>query len=307
MVMSGAAGALVRFAGSLSSTGSLPKAVMAAGDGWTQARAAFIDTRMDQVQGIGLTPAQMAVYRGALDTVLPGATGLQAALGTELANARAALIREEGTVGAHMADLLTRSVTARDDSDLRLIAAFNRANRGDSPLSPPLRHTSVTGGSHGAVLDLIASAESAGNYNAWYGDADQSRVNLTGLTLDAVRGLQHDLVRTNGGSAIGRYQIIDETLERLIGSMGLAGSERFSPQLQDRMALQLAAEAGLQDWLNGRLDHGRFAENLSKVWAGMPRDASNASFYEGVAGNRAQIDYRDVVASLRRIRSTFSL
>jgi conjugal transfer mating pair stabilization protein TraG len=124
--------------------------------------------------------------------------------------------------------------------------------------------------------------------------------------VDDVRELQQDLVRSNGGSAIGRYQIIDDTLERLVGTMGLTGGERFTPALQDRMALQLAGEAGLQDWKSGGISDERFAYNLSQVWAGLPRDASNLSFHEGVAGNRAQIHYDDVLASLRTIRSTDS-
>jgi conjugal transfer mating pair stabilization protein TraG len=219
--------------------------VEAAGEGWTDARGAIIDTRKDQVERIGLTPSQTAVYRNALGTVLPEATGLHERARSELAEARETLVREEGPVGEHIADLLVRSASSRDDSDLRLIAAFNRANGGGAPLSPPLTHASVTSGPGGAVLDLVADAESSGNYNAWYGDADQSRVNLSVLTVNEVRELRRDLVRSNGGSAIGRYQVIDDTLERLVGSMGLSGGEHFTPALQDRMALLLAGEAGL--------------------------------------------------------------
>ena len=38
---------------------------------------------------------------------------------------------------------------------------------------------------------------------------------LADLTIGEVRALQARLVRRNGGSAVGRYQIIDETLERV--------------------------------------------------------------------------------------------
>jgi conjugal transfer mating pair stabilization protein TraG len=69
------------------------------------------------------------------------------------------------------------------------------------------------------------------------------------------------------------------------------------------MALQLADEAGLQDWLKGNLTDDVFAHNLARVWAGLPRDASNLSFHAGVSGNRAQLSYGEVLASLRAIRS----
>jgi conjugal transfer mating pair stabilization protein TraG len=61
------------------------------------------------------------------------------------------------------------------------------------------------------LLDLIAAPESRGNYNAFFGDAEQDRVDLAGLTVDQVRDLQTELVRSYGGSAIGRYQILDDT------------------------------------------------------------------------------------------------
>jgi conjugal transfer mating pair stabilization protein TraG len=65
------------------------------------------------------------------------------------------------------------------------------------------------------LLDLIAAPESHGNYNAWYGNAYQDRVDLAGLTVDQVRGLQADLVRSTGGSAVGRYQLLDDTLSEM--------------------------------------------------------------------------------------------
>jgi conjugal transfer mating pair stabilization protein TraG len=137
MVMTGVAGALQRFTESIFSNGDISEAVEAAGDGWTEARGAIIDTRMDQVERIGLTPSQTAVYRNALGTALPEATGLHERARSDLAQARETLVREEGSVGEHIADLLVRSAGSRDDSDLRLIAAFNRANGGGAPLSPP--------------------------------------------------------------------------------------------------------------------------------------------------------------------------
>ena len=154
----------------------------------------------------------------------------------------------------------------------------------------------------GAVLDLVAGPESRGNYNAWYGAADQHAVQLADLTVAEVRALQKRLVRENGGSAVGRYQIIDDTLDGLIVRMGLSGNGRFTPALQDRLAMHLAREAGLDAWLAGGLDDARFAANLARVWAGLPADPSGRSHYAGVAGNRAGVGWRRVVAALRHIR-----
>jgi conjugal transfer mating pair stabilization protein TraG len=154
-----------------------------------------------------------------------------------------------------------------------------------------------------AVLDLVAGPESRGNYNAWYRAAHQNELQLAELTVAEVRSLQRRLVRMNGGSAIGRYQIIDDTLGGLVVRMGLNGNERFTPALQDRMAMQLAREAGLDAWLSGTLSDERFAAQLARVWAGLPADASDRSRYTGIQGNRAGIGWRTLVTSLDRIRS----
>jgi conjugal transfer mating pair stabilization protein TraG len=153
-----------------------------------------------------------------------------------------------------------------------------------------------------AVLDLVAGPESRGHYNAWYRNAHQSKVQLADLTVNEVRALQRRLVRRHGGSAVGRYQIIDDTLDGLILRLGLAGDERFTPALQDRLARHLAREAGLDAWLAGALSDERFAANLARVWAGLPGDSSNRSVYEGIQGNRATVGWRTLVASLRQLR-----
>jgi conjugal transfer mating pair stabilization protein TraG len=295
-----------KFADTLVETGSVEEALRAAGNGWQKARDLIIETRMDQVKEYGLTESQMAFYRsalgGLLPTLAPEITGLHDALGTDLSEARTALVRDGGETGEHIAVLLTRSVTSHDDTYLRMIGAYNRANTGGNPVSPPLTQRSVSGGQAGDLLDLIAVPESRGNYNAWYGNAAQDRLDLADLTVDQVRDLQADLVRTNGGSAIGRYQFLDDTLDGLVNRLGLSGAELFTPALQDRMALELARDAGMEDWIGGRISDERFAENLSQVWAGLPRDGSNESYYAGTQGNRATVDWDSVIASLRVIR-----
>ena len=123
------------------------------------------------------------------------------------------------------------------------------------------------------------------------------------MSVNEVRELQRDLVASgNGGSAIGRYQIIDDTLDRLVGAMDLTGGEKFTDQLQDRMGLFLAREAGANDWAAGRIGDEEFTQNLAKVWAGLPMDASNLSYYDEDGVNVARVDYGYVVDSLKSIR-----
>jgi conjugal transfer mating pair stabilization protein TraG len=306
----GASGAISQFVDTLAQTGSVTNAVQAAGEGWQGARQAMIDTRLREVANAGLTDHQRALFAAAVDraVLLPG--GVEKALDTEYAQKRGALLAAEGPMGEPIAELLERAAASTQDTDLRLIGRYNAAtapadtdNAGLAPLSPPaLSQGNVTGGRAGVVLDLIATAESRGNYNAWHGNAAQRDVDLSALSVNEVRALQAELVRSTGGSAIGRYQILDDTLGSLATRLGLSGDERFTPALQDRLALQLAQDAGLDRWLEGRLSDDQFARNLSLIWAGLPLDGSNRSAYEGVSGNRAMLGYRDVIARLHVLR-----
>ncbi|MGA7982612.1 MAG: conjugal transfer protein TraG, partial [Chromatiaceae bacterium] len=292
------------FANKYSETGDWGEALKAAGNGWENAREALIDTRLAQVRGYGLTDTQLAFFRAATESLLP--VGIDTLLRTNAAKereaAREALIQADGETGAQIADLLMRSVISQDDTYLRTIGAYNRAGTGSTPVSPPLSQRGVLKGRSGALLGLIALPESGGNYNAWYGNGGQDHVDLATLSVDQVRDLQADLVRSQGGSAIGRYQLLDDTLGGLVERLGLTGNERFTPALQDRMALELARDAGMDEWIGGRMSDTRFAQNLAQVWAGLPRDQSNQSHYAGVQGNRATADWDTVIASLRAIR-----
>jgi conjugal transfer mating pair stabilization protein TraG len=306
--------ALKTFGTTLSSGAGLGAALQAGRDaaggapGWADARAALIEARIQQIAGYGLTDAQQTLFREATDSLF--AAGPSAAQQA----ARQAVIVEAGQArGQHIADLIERSAASRDDTDLRLIGNYNtqaapaekktEQEAQDALSDGPSAFLGPVGGpADERILDLIAQAESQGNYNAWYGDAGQGRIDLSRLTLDQVRDLQRDLVRQNGGSAIGRYQIIDDTLEQLRVRLGLTGGERFTPQLQDRLGLVLARDAGLDRWQRGRLSDAQFAYNLSQVWAGLPKDATNQSFYEGTAGNRATLSYTAVMGALNDIR-----
>lgn len=97
--------------------------------------------------------------------------------------------------------------------------------------------------------------------------------------IDATPGQSH---------AIGRYQFIPMTLRRLLHLENVHGSTRFSPALQDRLALRLLAEAGLSEFQAGALPRERFLDALALIWAGLPL-ANGKSAYHGYAGNRATI------------------
>ena len=100
--------------------------------------------------------------------------------------------------------------------------------------------------------------------------------------------------------AIGRYQFIPKTLLRVARKIGALPDQRFSPQLQDRLADVLLAEAGLHEFRAGKLSRVSFMNNLAKIWAGLPT-SSGKSYYDGYAGNKASMTWARFDAEMARV------
>ena len=74
--------------------------------------------------------------------------------------------------------------------------------------------------------------------------------NLSDLTVREVMGLQSDdgtlsdeqWIQQGRLHAVGRYQFIGPTLRGVVSELGIDPSTRFTPELQDRMALHLGRQ-----------------------------------------------------------------
>jgi conjugal transfer mating pair stabilization protein TraG len=149
------------------------------------------------------------------------------------------------------------------------------------------------------LLDLIAQAESRGNYNAYFGNASNTEVKFTEMSVAEVLDWQKAFVaQGNPSSAVGRYQIINTTLAGLVQELDLQGSEMFDEAMQDRLALALLERRGVVAYINGRIDAKQFAAELAKEWAGLPRilgDAPEKSYYAGDGLNAALVGADEVL------------
>ncbi len=164
------------------------------------------------------------------------------------------------------------------------------------------------------MLDLIAYAEGTGNnYNEtldrgrWTGGP----VDLVNMTLKEVLALQKRMLADpanrakygngRGSSAVGRYQIVSQTLEGLIKEMGLTGDEKFSPIMQNAMARRLIARRGnnvdnLRNEWEGlrRIDGGRITEAMNS-WGVETPEVQEANRERQEAASKAAV--RDVKAT----------
>jgi len=99
-----------------------------------------------------------------------------------------------------------------------------------------------------------------------------------------------------GSSALGRYQIVGETLRDLMGKMRLTGDELFDEDMQDRMADRL---------IEGR---GRNLGGLRNEWEGLRRigDSQILGAFDAGAGDRAagiQSDEADLQKTIDQKRA----
>lgn len=150
------------------------------------------------------------------------------------------------------------------------------------------------------LFQLIASAEAgSAEYDAvQYAARIKPGKRPTAMTLGEVYDW---IARTPGQQhAIGRYQFIPATLKRLARIIGAKRSDRFTPEMQDRLARQLLEEAGLSALMAQEISRTDFMNNLAKIWAGLPT-SSGKSYYHGIAGNRATMTWSHFEAEMTRI------
>jgi muramidase (phage lysozyme) len=149
------------------------------------------------------------------------------------------------------------------------------------------------------LLDFIAGGhpdnpmgESAGNYDAIYGDIDGNCI-LAEKTLSDIYAMQTDMVNQNGiSSATGRYQALKATLQEYQSKAGLNSNELFTEILQDQFGLQKLVDRGYQSWWSQSISDEEFMYRLSCEWASLPDPRNDGkSHYDGdSAGNHASTD-----------------
>lgn len=150
------------------------------------------------------------------------------------------------------------------------------------------------------LLTLIARAEagSAGYDAVQYGATIRPAKRPTEMTLGEI----YDWIDATPGQphAIGRYQFIPPTLHRVADIRGFGPETRFTPGVQDALALVLLEDAGLSRFRSGDMERLRFMHNLARIWAGLPLP-NGRSYYEGHAGNSATMTWAAFDGGMRTI------
>lgn len=162
------------------------------------------------------------------------------------------------------------------------------------------------------LLDFIAggvpdnpSGESAGNYNAVYGDIN-AKDPLSKKTFAEIYDMQSDMLAENGiSTATGRYQGLKATLQEYQAKVGLPDSTLFTEAVQDDFGLRKMMDRGYSSWWNEAIDDEEFMYRLSCEWASLPDPRNGgASHYDGdSAGNHASTSLECFQSALDEARA----
>lgn len=161
--------------------------------------------------------------------------------------------------------------------------------------------------SYSSLLNLIASAESNGNYNAYFGNARNSDVDFTDMPVKDVLQWQKEYVAQGSpSSAVGRYQFISGTLEGLVNQLGIHPEQKFDEPTQDALAIALLERRGSIEYVNEELSDKDFAANLAKEWAALPKvvgDNPEQSYYAGDGLNMSRVTPDEILGAIRPIEA----
>lgn len=156
------------------------------------------------------------------------------------------------------------------------------------------------------LLNTIADGESNGNYNAYFGRAENTEVLFTKMTVSQVLQWQKEFVDSGQpSSAVGKYQIIRPTLVGLVQQLNVESDALFDEALQDRMAIALLERRGAREFAYGTLSRDAFAANLAKEWAALPRITGqnpDESYYAGDGLNAARVTRDSVFVALATLK-----
>ncbi len=146
------------------------------------------------------------------------------------------------------------------------------------------------------ILDYLKPIEGGPNgYSAYQGDYldEKQSADFTNMSIKGVLDWQ----RRNKNKAVGMFQFKPETLKETIDKLGIDESEKFTPELQDRITIELLNRAGYGDFLRDpKKNKDKFSNGLAKTWASVPLikadGTKNAgeSYYEGQGSNKAKGD-----------------
>lgn len=127
------------------------------------------------------------------------------------------------------------------------------------------------------------------------------------MTIGEVLAWQDSIDPRYRSEAAGAYQILEDTLRRIYAPAGLKLTDLFNRRNQDRLALFLLRERGLNLYIEGKISAETFANRLAREWASFPlvTGAKRGMSYYGDDGlNKALVSPGRVLSAVRAITAS---
>lgn len=142
------------------------------------------------------------------------------------------------------------------------------------------------------ALDVIRSAEAGTKnpYNRLVSGGPQDYADLTNMTVREAVELASGLkAKGHLANVLGAYQFKDTTLSIIANKLGVM-DEKFTPELQDKLARGLFQHRADLATVDGKIDVDRFAGELAKEWASLATSAGT-SHYDPNGIDKASVPY----------------
>lgn len=104
---------------------------------------------------------------------------------------------------------------------------------------------------------------------------------ISSLTIGEVKEVQRLMLANGAGTtAIGKYQFKNSTLSEAAAKANLSDNMLFSPENQDKLAIQKLVDRGYNDWISGKKSDDEFQFQLAKEWASIALPNKNISYHK---------------------------
>jgi len=137
------------------------------------------------------------------------------------------------------------------------------------------------------------------NYGKYGGGRDTK---LSDMTIDEVLKHQDTMIANQSGnklksSAVGRYQMLQQTLKDEMEKGNYAGDTKFTDALQDKMIMQRLKRIRKYDsWKSGDIDSSDFQYNLSKEFASIQNPRTGRGYHKGQGAKPLKVIRRNEIA-----------
>jgi hypothetical protein len=179
------------------------------------------------------------------------------------------------------------------------VTKLNKEYEGKDFLSPD--------GSGGTIGSLIASGEGGYNsYNRGRAGDSPGEIDFSQMTLGEVMAKQ----QRGELFAVGKYQVIPDTMKETVAALGLDPDQKFTPELQERIFRDYLIDEkrpAIKAYVTGKTEDINSAQlAAAQEFASVANPYTGRSHYDGVAGNSASISAEQMAAALEEERRKYN-